>query len=66
MDVSKLVGIGGIMMAGLLGYWLVTRSESLNADPSNSITLMIMSLLFAGCGVFLLFFSHTFNSEEGD
>jgi hypothetical protein len=66
MDISKLVGIGGIMIAGLMGYWLVTPSNALNSDPANSIILMTISLLFAGSGIFLLFFGYSFNSDEGD
>lgn len=66
MDISKIVGIGSLIFAGLLGYWLITPSAALNANPANSIVLIIMSLVFAGMGIFLIFYSYMFNAEEGD
>jgi hypothetical protein len=66
MDLSKIVGVASLVFAGLLGYWLVTPSAALNADPANSMVLIVMSLIFAGAGVFLIFYSYMFNAEEGD
>lgn len=66
MDLSKIVGVGSLIFAGLLGYWLITPSSTLNANPANSIVLIIMSLLFAGAGIFLIFYSYMFNADEGD
>ena len=64
MDISKIVGIAGLLFACLLGYWLFTPSQALAADPLNSVVLMIMALIFAGTGIFLIFFSYLFNNEE--
>ena len=66
MDISKIVGLGSLAFAGLLGYWLITPSATIDADPANSMVLIVMSLLFGGAGIFLIFYSHMFNAEEGD
>jgi hypothetical protein len=66
MDFSKIVGIGSLIFAGLLGYWLLTPSKTLNTSPTNGLILIIMSLIFAGTGIFLIFYSFMFNADEGD
>lgn len=64
MDALKIFGIISFCVAGLLGYLVATPSETLKADPGNSLILIIFTVTFAGAGAFLFFFSYMYNAEE--
>lgn len=66
MDASKIVGTMSVLVSCLFGYWLLTPSKTLDTNPAFSIILTIMAAIFAGFGIFILFYGYMFNAEEGD
>ena len=60
----QILGFLGLVFSGLIMYWLTFPSPTLNADPLNSVVLVIFAIVFMGAGLFLIIFSYLFTEPE--
>jgi formate hydrogenlyase subunit 3/multisubunit Na+/H+ antiporter MnhD subunit len=58
MELHHIFGIISLMLAGLIGYWLMTPSPQLAADPLNSLALIIFALVFLASGIFMILYGY--------
>jgi len=60
----QILGFLSLAFSGLIMYWLSSPTPALNADPLNSVVLIIFAIVFSGAGLFLTIFSYLFTEPE--
>jgi formate hydrogenlyase subunit 3/multisubunit Na+/H+ antiporter MnhD subunit len=63
VSVYNILGIISLGLAGLMGYWLMSPSPKLAADPLNSLALIIFLLVFLAVGIFLLLYGYMLTDD---
>lgn len=58
VSLYHILGIISLGLAALTGYWIMTPSARLEADPLNSLALIIFTLVFLSSGLFLLIYGY--------
>lgn len=62
--ITKLLGILSLGLAALIGYWLSSPTPALDADPLNSLVLIVFALVFLTSGFYLISYGYLLSGGD--